>query len=58
MKIENFRADVIKEYDLEKKVDSKGFIYVKVTKGMYGLPHAGTIAQKLLTQRLNKAGYV
>ena len=32
-------------------------VYVKCMKGMYGLPHAGIIAQKLLTERLEAAGY-
>ena len=48
LKISNFLEDVIKEYKLKDKVDSKGFIYVKITQCMYGLPHAGIIAQKLL----------
>ncbi len=32
-------------------------IYIKVQKGMYGLPQAGILAQKLLEARLNKHGY-
>ena len=38
-------------------MDQKGNLYVKAVKGMYGLPHAGIITQKLLEERLNKAGY-
>ncbi|KAL7478060.1 hypothetical protein ACHAW6_003843 [Cyclotella cf. meneghiniana] len=38
-------------------VDSKGMVYLKVTKGMYGLPQAGLLAYKLLEKRLNKHGY-
>ena len=30
---------------------------LRVKKGMHGLPHAGIIAQNLLTKRLNAAGY-
>ena len=57
LKMSNFPEDVIKEYKLKERVDSKGFIYAKITKGMYGLPHAGIIAQKLLEKRLGKQGY-
>ena len=41
---------VAKEYKLHTtgKVTSDGFVYVKVRKGMYGLPQAGTLAQELL----------
>ena len=57
MKIANFPEDVIEHYKLKDKVDDKGNLYVKCVRGMYGLPHAGIIAQKLLEERLNKAGY-
>ena len=57
MKLAYFPEDVIKHYKLNQKVDAKGFVYVKIVKGMYGLPHAGIIAQKLLEERLNKHGY-
>ena len=32
-------------------------IYVEVTKGIYGLPQAGLLANNLLEKRLNKHGY-
>ena len=57
MKLSNFPADVIEHYNLDKKADSKGFVYVRCERGMYGLPHAGNIAQKLLKERLEKHGY-
>ena len=38
-------------------MDKKGFVYVRCEKGIYGLPHAGIIAQQLLEKRLAKAGY-
>ena len=34
-----------------------GWIYVKIVRGMYGLPQAGLIANELLKKRLTKAGY-
>ena len=57
MKMANFPDDVIEHYKLKDKVDAKGNLYVKCMKGMYGLPHVGIIAQRLLEERLNKAGY-
>ena len=45
MKIDHFPQDVIDHYSLRDKVDEKGFLMVRVQKGMYGLPQAGTIAQ-------------
>ena len=43
-------------YKLEKLVQD-GWIYVRIVRGMYGLPQAGLIANNLLKQRLTKAGY-
>jgi hypothetical protein len=33
-------------------------VYVEVTKGMYGLPQAGLLANELLEKQLNKHGYI
>jgi hypothetical protein len=49
--------EIIKEYKLKDKATPKGFIYLEVVKGMYGLPQAGLLANKLLENRLNKHGY-
>ena len=57
MKLSYFPDDVVQHYKLQEKVDSKGFVFVKITRGMYGLPHTGIIAQKLLEERLNDHGY-
>ena len=43
-------------YKLDALVE-KGFVYVRITRGMYGLPQAGLIANELLKKRLAKAGY-
>ena len=56
-KMSNFPDDVIAHYKLNDKVDNKGFVYVRCEKGMYGLPHAGIIAQNLLEKRLATKGY-
>jgi hypothetical protein len=47
----------VKIYDLEKIAAPNGIIYVKIQKGMYGLPQAGILAQNLLKEGLNKHGY-
>ncbi|KAK1740971.1 hypothetical protein QTG54_008223 [Skeletonema marinoi] len=49
--------EIITQYNLRQKVTDKGYIYVKATKGMYGLPQAGLLANELLEKRLNEAGY-
>ena len=57
MKIDTFPEDEIEHYKLREKVDANGFLFIRVERGMYGLPHAGIIAQKLLEERLAKHGY-
>ena len=61
MKLSHFPEDAIDHYNLKDKVDAKGFVYAKCTKGIYGfaagLPHAGIIAQQLSEERLSKHGY-
>ena len=49
--------EIIAEYALKSKVHSDGAIYIKIRKGMYGLPQAGMLANKLLKRRLAKHGY-
>ena len=57
MKLEDIPEEIIVLYNLRDKVDAKGFVYVEIRKGMYGLPQAGIIAQELLEKRLNARGY-
>jgi len=57
MKLDNFPDDVIEQYNLKEKVDAKGYVILRVEKGLYGLPYAGIIAQKLLEERLEKHDY-
>ncbi len=44
-------------YNLTNKATSDDFVYIKIQKGMYGLPQAGILVQELLEKRLNKHGY-
>ena len=48
MKIDLIPEDIIEEYNLRNKVDDRGFIHCEVSRGMYGLPQAGLIAQQQL----------
>ncbi len=47
---------VIDFYNLRPKIKN-GFIYMEIRKGMYGLPQAGILANKLLKARLAPHGY-
>ena len=47
---------IISEYKLKQK-EVNGFVYGKARKGMYGLPQAGLLSNKLLQQRLAPFGY-
>ena len=44
IKINNIPEEIIKEYKLRDKVTPHGYVYIMATKGMYGLPQAGLIA--------------
>jgi len=57
LKMADIPDEIIKEYKLDQKVTTDGFIYTEIQKGMYGLPQAGIIAQELLAERLGKHGY-
>ena len=57
MKLTHFPEDVIDHYKLKDKVDEKGNLYIRVEKGMYGLPQAGKIANELLEERLKQFEY-
>ena len=48
--------EIITEYKLHN-LDNNGHIYVRIEKGMYGLPQAGILANRLLAKRLAKHGY-
>ena len=38
LKLEDLPKDFIEEYKLRDKVIKDGYVYVKIRKGMYGLP--------------------
>ena len=51
LKMEDILENVIENYELRGK-EEDGQVYVEIRKGMYGLPQAGILAQKLLEKRL------
>ena len=57
LSLKDVPEEIIKEYKLRNIAEDNGSIYIEVTKGMYGLPQSGRLANKLLENRLNKHGY-
>ena len=56
LKLSDLTEDFIKQYQITVKNTKDGYVYIKICKGMYGLPQAGILAQKLLEQLLNEIG--
>jgi hypothetical protein len=56
MPIALFPTDIIEHYRLNEKVLG-GYVYMEIQKGMYGLPQAGVLANKLLKERLARHWY-
>jgi hypothetical protein len=56
MPISLFPTDIIDHYQLSNKV-LMDYVYMEIRKGMYGLPQAGILANKLLEKHLTKHGY-
>ena len=56
-----FKLDIIPDeiiaHYLWDLVDKDGWVYIEIRKGMYGLPHAGILANQLLEMRLAKKGH-
>eukprot|EP00804_Cyclotella_cryptica_P024318 CCRYP_015306-RA/>CCRYP_015306-RA protein AED:0.36 eAED:0.36 QI:0/-1/0/1/-1/1/1/0/360 len=56
LKLSDIPSNIIELYHL-RDIAHDGYVFVRIQKGMYGLPQAGIIAQKLLEQRLQANGY-
>jgi hypothetical protein len=56
MPIAIFPTDIIEHYRLNEKVLG-GYVYMEIREGVYGLPQAGVLANKLLKERLTRHGY-
>jgi hypothetical protein len=48
LQLELFPGKIIHQYNLRDLVDEQGWVYIKIWMGMYGLPQAGILANKLL----------
>ncbi len=57
IKLADIPQEIIDEYKLKSKATPDGSIHIVATKGMYGLPQAGLLANELLEKRLNERGY-
>ena len=47
IRIEHIPDEIIQEYNLQA-ITVNGWVYLEIRKGMYGLPQAGILANKLL----------
>ena len=54
--IDMIPEEIKQQYKLDA-LESNGWVYVEIRKGMYGLPQAGILANKLLKTRLEPHGY-
>ena len=52
-----FFEDIRAQYNIEDKIASDGFIYVRINKGMYGLKQAAVLAYNGLVRNLKPHGY-
>jgi hypothetical protein len=57
IKLTDIPEEVINEYNLHQLATPDGWVYVKVTRAMYGLPQAGSLGQDQLEKCLNQEGY-
>jgi hypothetical protein len=57
MKLSNLPQEFVDLYNLTKIAEDNGTVYIKVQKGMYGLPQAGILAHRTLEQWLNEHRY-
>jgi hypothetical protein len=57
MKLCDLPQEFVDLYDHTKIAEGNGNMYIKVQKGIYGLPQAGILAHRLLEQRLDEHGY-
>ena len=56
IKIADITQEFVDEYNLHKFAKD-GWTYLEITKGAYGLPQAGILANKQLIGKLGEAGY-
>jgi hypothetical protein len=57
LRLEPIPDKIITKYNLRDIVNKQGWVYVEIQMGMYGLPQAGILANKILEKYLNAKGY-
>ena len=57
LKLNDLPDDFVAQNGLAAKVNADGYVYVQIRRGMYRLPQADLLAQKLLEKRFNAEGY-
>jgi hypothetical protein len=57
LKITDIPEEIIEQYKLKSSATPDRYLYCEITRGMYGLPQAGIIAQEHLKKRLAEYGY-
>jgi hypothetical protein len=57
MRLSYIPEEMIKEYILHQFATPDWWVYIKVIRGMYGIPQVGSLGHDLLEQQLNKEGY-
>jgi len=55
--LDDLPEEIINEYNLKEIATPDGWVYIRITKGMYGLPQSGALANEQLEKRLNAEGY-
>ena len=56
LRLDIIPEEIVKQYNLLAIADD-GWVYIEIRKGMYGLPHAGKIANDRLCKHLKPYGY-
>jgi hypothetical protein len=57
IRLEDLPDEIADEYKLRQLATSDGWVYICISKGMYGLPQSEALANELLEKRLNAEGY-
>ncbi len=57
MKISNLPPKFVKAYNINDLATNDSTIYVKIQRGMYGVPQASILGQNLLKKQLNQHSY-
>ncbi|KAL7477536.1 hypothetical protein ACHAW6_003344, partial [Cyclotella cf. meneghiniana] len=56
-KLDNILKEIVEEYNPQDIAIPDGWVYIRISKGMYGLPQAGSLGHDLLELRFNREEY-